>query len=362
MNNSVQAHSGLPANLLIVRSRGVCLLCFGWLAAVAVPQRPSAQTVKPSHAIAYVGAPGELTKPIDIVVLRDYLVVLDESSYQPLVVFSRSDGRLVRRVGVRGPGGHSLISPVSLEPDLELPNALWVHDVAQAKIVRLDLSLLKRASAPVSHLRRLPPTITVFNPIPVGGFGTFTTGFLPNTRLARVDSNGRVMDAMGQPLGDEAHPISVRQEAYRSSLAVNLQKRRVLLASRHADRIDLYSFNGSLIATAARPRGFEPSYDVASGPKGPVMTSGRDLRFGYVDVSTTPHKIVALYSGLSRAEAKGTAQLGREIHTMDWDGRGFRRIYLPKPALAVSVSPNDKHVYALHLSPSPSVAVYHVQP
>lgn len=362
MNNSVPALAGLPAIISQVHRRRVRLLYFGWLAAVAVPQPPSAKIVQPTDAIAYVGAPGELTKPIDFVVLRDYLVVLDESSYQPLVVFSRSDGRLLRRVGVRGPGEYSLISPVSLEPDLELPNALWVHDMAQAKIVRLDLSSLKRSSSPVSDLRRLPPTVTVFNPIPVEGFGTIATGFLPNTRLAKIDSNGRVLDAMGPPLGDEAHPISVRQEAYRSSLAVNTYRRRVLMASRHADRLDLYSFNGSLIATAARPRGFEPSYDVASGPKGPVMTSGSDLRFGYVDVSATPHKIVALYSGLSRAEAKGTAQLGREIHTIDWDGKGFRRIYLPKPALAVGVSPNDRHVYALHLSPTPGVAVYPVKP
>jgi hypothetical protein len=310
--------------------------------------------------IKLIGAPGQLSQPIDIIALSNTLVVLEGKGPTPLFVYSRSDGRLLAKWGTIGAASSSLLGPQSLESHHRDEKSVWVHDGAQSRMVRVPVSPPFVRSKAEPQTIPLPSTLTVFSPAPVGTDNFLVTGYLPNTRLALVDKHGQVISAMGAVPGNPSHPISIRQEAYRSKLAANHSQKRVVLATRHADRLDIFSMQGTPTRSAPRPFSFEPAYEVAQGANGPLMTSGADLRFGYVDVAASSERIIALFSGVRRGEGKGTAQLGRELHVTDWDGRSLRRFSLPRPAIAISVPPDGKEVYVLHALPTPVVAVYRV--
>ncbi|MCA0376440.1 MAG: TolB-like 6-bladed beta-propeller domain-containing protein [Gemmatimonadetes bacterium] len=307
-----------------------------------------------------IGSPGELVKPRRVLASTDLVVVVDESSTQALLVYSRSRGSLLRRTGIVGGATTELLAPGSLVLDSDAPNSFWVHDVGQMRMVRMSFGA-PTATAPIrTTTRSLPATLPVFSLVATPQQEFLATGILANTRLVRIDTSGRVVQALVDLPGKQDDPTTVRQEAYRSTATSNSRLQKLALATRHADRLEIFTFGGQRVAIAPRPANFEPTYTIGRGRNSPVMATGPDLRFGYIDVSSSSERIVALYSGLTRRAGKGVAALGHELHVIDWNGATLRRYRLPRPALALSVAPAGDEVYVLHPAPAPAVSVYRV--
>ncbi len=306
--------------------------------------------------IRWIGAPGQLKRPIDLVALEAHTVVLENDTESPLVLFSSSDGRLLRRFGTRGGSSDAFLNPIALERDVKRPNSIWVHDIGRSQIIRVAWA---SAAGEVTVVRRQLPTTLPITSWAIEHSGELiVTGLLPNRRVARLDSLGQVVSLMAEIPGARSEPASVRQEAYRSTIASKPDGRRFVLASRHTDRLEVFDSEGHIVSAAPRVASFEPSYRVAVGRVGPIMSTDNSLRFGYIDVGSSSKRIFALYSGKSRKDGKGQASLGEEIHVLDWNGKLIGRYRLPRAALAISVHNSGDEVHALHMYPSPVIAVY----
>jgi hypothetical protein len=132
----------------------------------------------------------------------------------------------------------------------------------------------------------------------------------------------------------------------------------VAVATRHADRLDIYRPDGTRVASADRPLGFEPVYQVARAAGRPTMATGDELRFGYIDVATTDRYVYALYSGLRRADAPGRANYGRVVRVFDWNAKLVRTMELDQLVFSIAADPSDRRLYAAAIDPSPALVVF----
>jgi hypothetical protein len=153
-------------------------------------------------------------------------------------------------------------------------------------------------------------------------------------------------------------PPAVVQHAYTGTLVARPDRQRFALLTRHADRIELFAANGDPLRTITGPAGFLPIYQVASRAGYPVMASGEDLRFGYVDASATNRALYGLYSGRARGELPGYAFYGTFVHEYDWEGKLRRVFKLDAYAIGIAVDPEGKTLYVSRLYPTPAILRY----
>jgi hypothetical protein len=164
------------------------------------------------------------------------------------------------------------------------------------------------------------------------------------------------------PPGDEATPMVVRQHAYQGTARPNPDRTLVALGNRHADRLEVYRPDGTLVAQATGPLGFTPVYKTAVRAGSPAMTTGEDLRFGYVDLATTRDRIYALYSGRARKEHPGRANYGNYLHVYDWGGRLQEVLKLDQEVFQIEVDAKGEQLYAVRVDPTPAILAYRLPP
>ena len=184
-------------------------------------------------------------------------------------------------------------------------------------------------------------------------------GFYPSGRVAVLNEAGEVSRVFGAlPPGDSAIPYVVRQEAYRSSIAMSPNREKLVLATRYSDRLDYFDVKGTKLGENARPFSFEPKFSVQKGARGPVMASGDDMRYGYTAVAATERLVFALFSGRTRTGFNQQASFANFLHVYDWSGHLIRVFRLDASVQSLAVADDGSRVYTLRHDPMPSVLVY----
>lgn len=304
-----------------------------------------------------------LAMPGDIAVIgQRYLVVLDWLGDPAVVIFDARTGALRRAFGRTGKGPGEFTGPWSVVPDISpaRPDRFWVYDIALRRLTRVDLESDFRAPHLVGrHMITLTADATITGPLWIDDTLIVSAGFFEGGRVAQFDSRGRMLRTVGpSPPGDGMIPVHVRQHAYQVTATTRPTHDLIALATRHADRLSILRPDGELVAAAERPFGFEPRYEVAQGIHGPIMGSGDDLRFGYIDVTANERSIFALFSGRTRKGFPGRANFGNYVHVFDWHGRLQRVIELDSDALSIAIDDSGRNLYAVRHDPLPAIIGY----
>ena len=309
-----------------------------------------------------LGDPGALAKPIAIRRTGAWLVVLDRSTDDQVIVMNAETGRIARTFGRQGAGPGEFLAAQSLDIDPKDSRVLWIYDINQRRFTRVE-GALNSPPTGVPRFRSLSLNTgaAVWTPFWTSVGEIVATGFFPDKRIGVLDASGTMLRSFVDIPGNADDPAMVRQEAYRSYLTLSPSRRRVAIATRHSDRIDFYDVSGPRIAEGARPFGFEPAYIVQSGGAGPAMATGGDLRFGYIALASTERQVFALFSGRVRHGSGGTASFGTFLHVYDWRGRLEKVFSLDAPLLALTVSDDGSRVFGVRHEPLPNVMIYDVK-
>ncbi|HEX6938777.1 MAG TPA: BF3164 family lipoprotein [Longimicrobiales bacterium] len=296
--------------------------------------------------------------PRDIEVVGPHLVILDAATDSVVTVVRREDGRLVRAFGRRGEGPGEYSGAWSVDPEPGNDLAFWIYDLALLRLTRVDLERAMRGEPPASRMIRLESNARVVEPVWVDsmviGVGLFASG-----RLGQFDANGKFLRMVGAlPPGDADTPPEALQHAYQSTLRSNASRTRLALATRHADRIEIYAPDGTLVAAPPPLFGFLPRYEVREQDGEPSIATGEDLRFGYIDLATTDDRIYALFSGRTRRGFPGVANFAEYIHVFDWQGRLISVYHLDSDVLAIAIDPSGRTLYAIRHDPRPGIVKY----
>lgn len=300
-----------------------------------------------------------LALPSEIEVVGDRLVLIDAAADSVIHVLDRVDGRPVRSFGRRGGGPGEFEGAWSIDPVPGREGQFWVFDVALRRLTHVDLKRdFAGGARPGERSINLISDATLLDPVWVDtllvGLGFFQAG-----RLGHFNSYGKFVRTVGElPPGDDDIPANIRQHAYQSTLKANPARSLLAVVTRHADQLEIYRTDGTLVARPAPLFGFMPRYEVRRKADRLAMTTGLDLRFGYIDVATTEDRIYALFSGRTRRGFPGAANYGEYVHVFDWAGGLRGVIRLDAAVIAIAVDPAGMHLYGVRHNPQPAVVDY----
>jgi hypothetical protein len=307
-----------------------------------------------------LNADDALAMPTCVAVVGGDLVVVDPYADSMIKEIDRSTGVLVREFGRHGEGPGEFEGPWSVDPVPGSSTQFWVYDLMLGRSTLVDLKADFDGEARLGdRVMRLHATAALMEPIRVGNH-MVSLGFFRHGRVAVLDDHGALLRTVGPtPLPERPGiPAAVRQHAYQSRMKANPSRTRLVIATRHADRLDIYSADGTPLKVAQRPFRFDPVFKVDEHDGKPVFATGENLRFGYLDLATTDRRIYALFSGRTRAGFPGEANYGRFIHVFDWSGRLLRVLELDTPAIAVATDPAGHTLYTVRHKPSPAIMAY----
>ncbi|MDP9353493.1 MAG: TolB-like 6-bladed beta-propeller domain-containing protein [Chloroflexota bacterium] len=317
-----------------------------------VPERD----VRPTPVTSRVLQDGSfLRSPDRVAVVGSRLVVLDESSTAH--VLRAADGKHLASVGRKGDGPGEFHSPNAVEPDPQDPASFWIYDMQHARSTRFTLAGAEGSAVQSSGTLQLQTNVLVFQPVWINGSMLVASGLFEDGRLALFTRGGLKIRPVGQLLLDDARqvPAQVWQHAHMGRLTASLQRGRIAMATRHADELAFYSDKGDLIQRVRGSHGYEPRYEVRRLKGVPYMTSGDDLRFGYIDLASTDHHVYALFSGRTREEAPGRANYAHYVQVFDWDGRLVRTFELDASVISIAVDRSGEQLFAIRHHPSPAL-------
>lgn len=306
-----------------------------------------------------VAEPSDLGLPFELEVLGEHLVILDAASDSAVLVMRKDDGELIRSFGRRGHGPGEYEGAWSVDPVAGSDQQFWIYDASLHRLTHVDLSRdFEGGARHGERIINLVAEATVLDPTRLDSIFV-SLGFFQSGRLGQFDEEGRFLRTVGS-LPQDAHevPPQILQHAFQSTLEPNPSRTLLAVATRHADRLEIYRPDGTLVASARPPFGFLPKFEVRVRRGEPSMATGDDLRFGYVDLATTEDHIYALFSGRTRYGFPGTANYGEYVHVYDWEGRLQTVVKLDSEALAIAVDTADRSLYALRHDPRPAVVRY----
>jgi hypothetical protein len=134
----------------------------------------------------------------------------------------------------------------------------------------------------------------------------------------------------------------------------------VAIGARFAGRLDIYDVRTGARRGAEVPVPFEPIIRMGSNGAIPLFKTDDQTLFGYVSVAATHDRIIALFSGRTRAGFPGRASLASQIHVFDWDGHLRVVRDLDRDVFLVAVSSDGSTLYAIGNDPVPSVFAFNL--
>ncbi len=275
-----------------------------------------------------------------------YLLAADLRIAPHLVIFDRSTGSQVTRLGQHGEGPNEFMSPYwSFEQDGDV----WWYDVANVRLIKLDLGLLELTEEHRLHVdARLGYPLRWGDTI-IGG-GRFFAG--PLAVFHRDSFNMREIEVQ-QPFGVEQVASSApRRTMNRTFVVVNPSQTRIAAVYYNWNRVSFFTMDGTPYAVGRGPRDTEPSFR--------LIRDGQSLRYddaherAYISVTATDSLVYALFDG----SARGEDRLPRLVHIFDWNGVFRQEVVLDREVYRIAVSKDGRTLYGAVWEPVPLIAEF----
>lgn len=306
----------------------------------------------------YLHAPGHM------LVVGDRLVLLDRSA--PWVhVFRLPGGERIGSFGRDGDGPGEFRYASTIHADPREPRDFWIFDGTLNRFTRYGFAHPDSLPARREMVNVHGGAGIHFQPVWLNDSTIVSSGIFmehPDVRLLVTDRAGRPTRTIGtlpEHPGAASIPTSVLQHAYEARFAVHPEHTRIAVGTRHADRLEIYRSDGTLVRRVTGASGFTPVFEVSQHAAGASMATGGDLRTGYLDLAATRRHVFALFSGGTRAELRGGTYSGKEVHVFDWSGERLATLALDARAFTIAVdTAGPGYLYAGRIEPLPSVARY----
>ena len=285
---------------------------------------------------------------------EDYIVVVDATS-PPLHVISMEKGTYLGSLGRSGEGPEEFTSVSSLIPDSENENSVWILEGICSRATKVNIQKsLENNELSLARIHFEGHT-SLFDFEQLGSGGFAATGFINHGRLVHYDKEGGLERHMfEEPIVKDDVPVAVLQHAFQGYMTYNENLGRIAVGNRQADLLEIYSMHDSSRTVVHGPQQFLPVFDLEASGGTPVMATGQDLRFGFLDIGSTNSHIYVLYSGQTRSEAPGQANFGSTIVKYKWSGEPVSIYRLDRLILSFQIN-QDETLFASSHERSPSV-------
>lgn len=301
-----------------------------------------------------------LVLPLRISFLADYLIVVEDKGHNAIKVFGARDGNFYKSFGLVGHGPGEYIGAFSIDVS-PFNKEFLIYDITLSRLTLYTLdSLLTDTSYNYKKIIKLNSDrgITV-NVSWLAKDNFVSSGYYRDGRLCFFNPNGQNISITGSvPSGRKSHvPITVHQHAYQSYLAVRPDLRKIVLATRYADQLEIYSESGNIESVAKGPHRFSPAYQLANARGYPTLEYTDKTRFGYIDLVATNNFIYGLYSGERRNKSKDS-HAGQFINVFDWEGQPVYQYKLDRKLFSIALDAKNDVLYGISHDPVPSIVKF----
>jgi len=240
-----------------------------------------------------------------------------------------------------GRGPEEMLAPSSIT--VKKNNEFWIHDYVLRKFYQYFIkneSIILSDKISFSDSRLTYPGFIRDNEIIAVNLMGISKGW-----ISKFDTNGTFLEIFADfPENEDNIPDQIFMETLQGRLAIKPDRRKVVLACRYTDQIQIYNNDGSLVKNYRTTKPFPPIIDIASTKDGWVMGQTEGTRFSFVGMTVSNEYIYALYSGKTRKESE-LPNYGNYILQLDWNGNLVRVIEIGYSSIYISWSEFDQRLY-----------------
>jgi hypothetical protein len=151
---------------------------------------------------------------------------------------------------------------------------------------------------------------------------------------------------------DDNLPPFLMNDIFSSLIHVKPDKKKVVLAGRYLDCIEIYNADGSLTKLLKGPeKNFKFEYNKGRSFGNGVLVKSPESRRAYICLRSTNDRIYALYSGKERRDTSNYST-SNIIYTFDWEGNLLKKYVLNCQIDSFDVDESTQTIYAIQYTDS----------
>ena len=319
---------------------------------------PDQENVGTSSALEpdFVFADDSLGWIVEIGLVGDRLVALDAMLAPAVHVLDVAAPRRLWSFGREGDGPGEFDDLEQVVPGTpQSADVVWILDGGHMRLTRLSLAGIEQnRNADVETYRLDGLNAESLARAPDGQW--FAGGRIIGGRVARYRADRRYdRTIVGFPPEAPEAPGMTLPQAYESWVVVHPAGGRLAAATLAGGLLEIFDYDGGLIARAAVPDPFQPAWAQGRSVSGrAVMAVSRETRYGFTDLAATGRYLYGVFSGRLLDEDP-PAWLSPEVQVYTWDGEYVKTLHLDRRVEAIAIDDSDTWLYAAGLEPSPWV-------
>ena len=289
----------------------------------------------------FIGNPARLTQ------IDTLLYVVDASLDTLVHKFDIKNG-IYKGLGIsKGNGPNELLSVGTVTPSID-KNSVWAHDIMSRQWKQYDRELNTLIDK-ISFVQTLNDNVHVNEPqwisdnlFVCGNFNSYRERFyVINRDLTDITPVFNPQFSFRDNV-----PPFLMNDIFSTLIDVSPDRKKVVLAGRYLDCIEIYNSDGSLAKLIKGPeKDFNFRYDESGSLTRGAMIKSPESRRAYIWLSCTDDRIYALYSGKERKDSTNYST-SNIIYTFDWDGTPLVKYELDCRIFSFDVDTSTQTIYA----------------
>lgn len=229
---------------------------------------------------------------------------------------------------------------------------VWAFDVAKNGFIVANLETVLKGNGGLEHYSeyRIKPQVFYYDAFLLNRDEALLSGnYDTDEKLAYINFlNGTLNKQLLSYQEDSSIGSSmVNKMSYESFMLLKPDKKKMLLASRYADQVELLDLVNGKYTKINGPVGFLPQLSPYTNNSGAtVATPDRETFYGFLKGHATENFFYLLFSGYYyKSEHRF---FGNKIFVYNWEGNPVRQINLKNDVVDFAVTSDDKRLYTLN--------------
>jgi hypothetical protein len=228
----------------------------------------------------------------------------------------------------RGNGPDELFSVGHVTPSID-KKSVWAHDITSQQWVQYDRELNTLIDK-INLSQDLTNNVYIHDPLWISDSLFVCLNFHSHKeRYYVVNKDLTEFRPVFNPqfsFNDNLPPF-LMNDIFSSLIHVRPDKKKVVLADRYLDCIEIYNVDGSLTKLLKGPeKKFDFKYDRSRSLGNGVLVKSPESRRAYLCLKSTNDRIYASYSGKERMDSSNYST-SNIIYTFDWEGNLLKNMY-----------------------------------
>jgi hypothetical protein len=288
----------------------------------------------------FIGNPTRLTQ-------IDSILYVPDASLDILVHKFDIKNNLYKGLGIRKGGGpNELLSVGHVTPSID-NNSVWAHDITSRQWMQCDREL----NTVIDKIRLSDIRVYVNEPqwISDNLFVCLDLGSSYKERFYLISRDLTDIKPVFNPQFsfNDSYPPFLLNDIFSSYMDVRPDKKKVVLAGRYLDCIEIYNSDGSLTKLLKGPeKDFHFQYNRSKSYARGAVVKSPESRRAYTCVRCTNDRIYALYSGKQKMD-ESDYSTSNIIYTFDWEGNLLKKYVLDCLILDFDVDTSTQTIYAV---------------